>query len=789
MAKLVVLKLDGDLEYQGLRVTLEIGCENARPEIELMANLPKSPELISLLDFWQNKYRQIGAPYRIKPKKITYDGSINKRIEECRNSAKELRDVFSSWLNCSELNEINKRLREELNRQENIRLLIRTEDPRLQKLPWHLWDFIERYPNAEIALSSAKFERLKKLTCPPKSEVKILAILGHKEGIDIEADRQLLENLPLTKTVFLVEPEHQEINDKLWEESWDIIFFAGHSETKGETGKIYINPTDSLTIDELWYGLRKAVEGGLKLAIFNSCDGLGLARRLDDLQIPQMIVMRELIPDKVAQEFLKYFLTAFVSGKSFYLAVREARERLQGWESDFPCATWLPIIYQNPAAVAPCWKELVKAKEIKKSKGKIAFKFDNWKQLLLASVLGTGLVMGLRLLGFLQPFELQAYDMLMRSRPPEPPDPRLLIITNDYEDIKFQDRLGMKREGSLSDVALVRLLDKLIPHQPQIIALNVYRESWLNAENSALVTHLKNPRFMVTCTMGSEISKYPPVPAPPGIPKNRIGFSDLPRDPDGVIRRQIFGMSSDYDCPTDKSLSFQITNYLQVGFQSKRISKQLYQIGAKVFQKAENHTGGYHNLNDGGFEVLLNYRAANPIARTISLREILNGSIDSQLPNLVRDKIILIGTVDKSYGNYHRTPYSTENNYTEEFPGVMIQAHNISYILSSVLDGRPMIWFLPQWGDTVIVWIGSLWGCAIIIMLKSRLNQILSIVISVLSLYIICFLSLWLQGCWMPLVPATMSLIITAIIIRYYLYRNLDKSATIYHNLYRNNVS
>lgn len=768
MAKLVVLKLDGDLEHQGLRVTLEIGCENARPEVEFITDLPKSPELISLLDCWQNKYRQVGAPYRIKPKKITYDGSINKRMENCRNSAKELSEVFSSWLNCSGFNEINKRLREELNRQENIRLLIRTEDPRLQKLPWHLWDFIERYPNAEIALSSAKFEKLKKVTRPQKSEVKILAILGHKEGIDIEADRQLLESLPLIKTVFLVEPEHQQINDKLWEESWDIIFFAGHSETKGETGKIYINPTDSLTIDELWYGLRKAVEGGLKLAIFNSCDGLGLARRLDDLQIPQMIVMRELIPDKIAQEFLKYFLTAFVSGRSFYLAVREARERLQGWESDFPCATWLPVIYQNPTAVAPCWSELVKDKEIKKPKGKITFKVDNYQQLLLASVLGAGLVMGLRLLGFLQPFELQAYDMLMRSRPPEPPDPRLLIITNDYEDIQFQDQLGMKRERSLSNLALAKLLDKIMPHQPKIVALNIYRESWLNAENSTLATHLKNPRFIVTCTMGSEISKYPPVPAAPGIPKNRIGFSDLPKDPDGVVRRQIFGMSSASHCPTDKSLTFQITKYLQVG-QSKRISKHLYQLGTTLFQKVENHTSGYHNLNDGGFEVLLNYRAANPIAQTVNLREILKGSLDSQLPNLVKDKIILIGTVDKSYGNYHRTPYSAGNNYTEEFPGVIIQSHNVSYILSTVLDGRPIIWFLPQWGDAIFVWSWSLLGGVIIITFKSRLKRVVAAATAIISLYIICFLVLWLQGGWIPLIPATLSLMITAIIFLYYL--------------------
>lgn len=776
MAKLVVLKLDGDLESQGLRVTLEIGCENARPEVEFMTDLPKSPELISLLDCWQNKYRQVGVPYRIKPKKITYDGSINKRIQDCRNSAKELSEVFSSWLNCSEFNEINKRLREELNRQENIRLLIRTEDSRLQKLPWHLWDFIERYPNAEIALSSAKFERLKKVTYTEKAEVRILAILGHKEGIDVEADRQLLENLPLTKTVFLVEPEHQEINDKLWEESWDIIFFAGHSETKGETGKIYINPTDSLTIDELWYGLRKAVDGGLKLAIFNSCDGLGLARRLDDLQIPQMIVMRELIPDKIAQEFLKYFLTAFVSGKSFYLAVREARERLQGWESDFPCATWLPIIYQNPTAVAPCWSELIKGKEIKKTREKLNFKFHAWKQLLLGSMLGTSLVMGLRFMGFLQPFELSVYDMLMRSRPEEPPDPRILIITNDYEDIQFQDRLGMKREGSLSDVALARLLDKLIPHQPQIIALNIYRESWLNAENSALATHLKNPHFMVTCAIGSEISKYPPIPSPSGIPKNRIGFSDLPIDPDGVVRRQIFGMSPDPHCPTDKSLSFQISQIFHTGIQSKRISKQLYQIGAKVFQKSENHTGGYHYLDDGGFEVLLNYRAANPIARTVSLREILSGSIDSQLPSLVRNKIILIGTVDKSYGNYHRTPYSAGKNYIEEVPGVIIQAHNISYILSVVLDGRPVIWFLSQWGDTIFLWSWSLVGGIVILTFKSRLHQIINIVNSLVSLGIICFLILWLQGGWMPLLPATISLIITTIIFQYFSYNKIRKN-------------
>ncbi|OKH30839.1 adenylate cyclase [[Phormidium ambiguum] IAM M-71] len=766
MAKLVVLKLDGDLEYQGLRVTLEIGCENARPEIELMANLPKSPELISLLDCWQNKYRQIGVTYRIKPKKITYDGSINKRIEECRNSAKELRDVFSSWLNCSELNEINKRLREELNRQENIRLLIRTEDSRLQKLPWHLWDFIERYPNAEIALSSAKFERLKKLTYSQKSEVKILAILGHKEGIDIAADRQLLENLPLTKTVFLVEPEHQEINDKLWEESWDIIFFAGHSETKGETGKIYINPTDSLTIDELWYGLRKAVDGGLKLAIFNSCDGLGLARRLDDLQIPQMIVMRELIPDKVAQEFLKYFLTAFVSGKSFYLATREARERLQGWESDFPCATWLPVIYQNPTAVAPCWQDLVKAKEIKKTREKLTFKFHSWKQLLLASMLGTSLVMGLRLLGFLQPFELQAYDMLMRSRPDEGQDNRLLLITITENDVQAQP--SEERQGaSLSDNALEKLLKKLEQYQPRAIGLAIYRDRSVQPQYQDLISRMgKSDRFFAICKSSNH--NHPGVLPPPEVPPERLGFNNVIVDDDGILRRHLLSMGLVSSCQTENSLSLQLAKQFlaEENIQWTMIQPEDYiQLGQTIFRTLEKDSGGYQQIDPRGHQIMLNYRSTSQIAPRITLTEALNNEFN---PNLIKNRIVLIGTIAPSFNdNNWLTPYSNGQRQIQRITGLEIHAHQVSQILSAVLDKRPLIWFWSKQWETLWIWFWSINGGIIVLGLRSIKLQIIVMIWAIVSLYSICLLLL-LTGGWIPLIPGILGLVVTPLSIAIY---------------------
>ncbi|HEY9741747.1 MAG TPA: hypothetical protein V6C90_14760 [Coleofasciculaceae cyanobacterium] len=48
-------------------------------------------------------------------------------------------------------------------------------------------------------------------------------------------------------------------------------------------------------------------------------------------------------------------LRAFASGKSFYLAARQTRELLQGLEDDFLCATWLPILYHNPAEAPLAW--------------------------------------------------------------------------------------------------------------------------------------------------------------------------------------------------------------------------------------------------------------------------------------------------------------------------------------------------------------------------------------------------------------------------------------------------
>ncbi|MBD2680927.1 MULTISPECIES: CHAT domain-containing protein [Nostoc] len=359
MNKLVVLKLDGDF-YEGFRVSLEIGEDGSLPDVELSdkeLKLPPLPTLPDIYQDWSNSYRSLDG-YRIKPKK---EQITNVRFQslkkECHAKADIIKQNFITWLQADSFRRIKELCLTQLTAADQVRVIIRTNETQLRKLPWHLWDLFEYYPHAEVALSSLSSQRFKK---SDRLNTRILIILGNSEGINVAEDEKLLKKYcQAAEVIVLVEPTPVELNKHLWnEKGWDILLFSGHSRTESTKGRIFLNRSDSLTMDQLRYGLQTAVRRGLQLAFFNSCDGLGIAAELESLHIPQVIVMREPVPDKVAHQFLKDFIQEFTGRKSFYQSVNIARQKLQGLETDYPCASWLPVIVQNLLATPPTWQSM-----------------------------------------------------------------------------------------------------------------------------------------------------------------------------------------------------------------------------------------------------------------------------------------------------------------------------------------------------------------------------------------------------------------------------------------------
>ena len=382
--------------------------------------------------------------------------------------------------------------------------------------------------------------------------------------------------------------------------------------------------------------------------------------------------------------------------------------------------------------------------------------------------------MGVRQLGVLQTWELQAFDQLMGLRPDEKPDSRLLVVTVTEKDVQNQNPQE-RRGSSLSDRELAKLLEKLQPYQPQVIGLDIYRDFPVDPKQADLETYLQqNQRLIAVCEVGGA-DAHPGIKPPPEIPKNRLSFSDFPVDPDKVIRRQLLGMAPTSSCATQKSFSFQVArHYLAAkGIQYKRTPEGV-QFGSVVFKKLEPDTGGYHQLDALGYQVLLNYRSSDSVAEQVTLTDILSGSLDAELPNLVKDRIVLIGTTAKSFKDYFPTPYSP-GQWPQEMPGVVIHAHMVSQILSAVLDQRPLLWWLPQWGETLWVWSWSLVGGIIVWHFRSPLRLGLASGAALGTLYGLCFVLL-LKGGWVPLVPSVLVLAATGgSMVAYTAYQNREQ--------------
>ncbi len=395
---------------------------------------------------------------------------------------------------------------------------------------------------------------------------------------------------------------------------------------------------------------------------------------------------------------------------------------------------------------------------------------------LLSVLATTALVMGVRHWGWLQPWELAAYDQTMRLRPNEPEDQRFLIVEVTEDDFQTLTEKYGRDKSILPDAALEALIAKLKPYQPRVIGLDLYRD--FKSDRPALSKALQqNPQIIGICKLsdtddaGAVLQRgiKPPFEIPEEQIGDRVGFSDFVSDPDGSVRRHLLvNLPDPKFCPTLNAFSLVIARrYLESQgkpYQSafSPTGKYLHplQFSSTSVDRLQSHSSGYQDVDVGGYQTLLNYRihqsSAAQFARRISLGDVLAGKITEQD---VKDRIVLVGITAASAGDIHPTPFGS--GPYEKIPGVMVQAQMISQIVSATLDGRPLLWWLPLWGE--VLWVGgwALVGGAIVWCFQRPERLALAGAIAIASLGGMCYLIFVHSGGWLPLVPATIAIVLT----------------------------
>jgi CHASE2 domain-containing sensor protein/predicted Ser/Thr protein kinase len=363
------------------------------------------------------------------------------------------------------------------------------------------------------------------------------------------------------------------------------------------------------------------------------------------------------------------------------------------------------------------------------------------------------LLVGVQRLGLLESAELKAFDQMMQRRTPLAPDPRLLIVGFSGDDIKKLN------QGSPTGETLDKVLTKLERYQPKVIGLDLFRDRPVEPGHEKLLAHIKNSsRIVPICTVGA--NNVESVPPPIGIEAENAGFADIPEDGDTLIRRNLLVVtpSSRSNCKTPASFGFQLAlQYLNI---QPTFSAKGMQVGKTLFKRLEADSGGYQNIDPGGFQILLNYRSQNNVAQQVSLSDVLGDRIK---PNWVRNRIILIGSTAPSSQDIRNTPYSNgKRDDSGKMPGVTIHAHMISQILDAASGKRPLFWFLPEWGEILWIWgwtfAGGILGWRIQHPLRLGLLGAGTLVILLFSGFVI-----FTYAGWIPLASPALGFIIATV--------------------------
>jgi adenylate cyclase len=340
---------------------------------------------------------------------------------------------------------------------------------------------------------------------------------------------------------------------------------------------------------------------------------------------------------------------------------------------------------------------------------------ERWTGVLISIPTVAALVIGASWSGYLQGLELAALDRFFLARTQEKPDERITIVGISDRDI---ESIG---KWPTDDATLSQAIEKIKIQKPRAIGVDLYRNLSVEPGHQKLINTFKTTSNLIGVEkfIGDKIP-----PAPALAEQDRVAMADLLLDPDGKIRRALIASYTE-----DGQMKLGLATKLALMYlQEKNISLEnidntnRQKLGKAIFSPITGKDGGYANIDWGGYQVLLNFRGSGKNFTIVSLSDVLAGKVDN---NLLRDRIVFIGSVAPSLNDYFYTPLSNSHQKSiNRMAGVVVHANITSQIVSAALDGRPMIQTIAEPWEWFLIFGCCLSGASLsFVTLKQNVRQ------------------------------------------------------------------
>ncbi|MEH1960334.1 MAG: CHASE2 domain-containing protein [Nostoc sp.] len=386
-----------------------------------------------------------------------------------------------------------------------------------------------------------------------------------------------------------------------------------------------------------------------------------------------------------------------------------------------------------------------------------------WGEVILPGLSIIGLIVLVRSTGLLQSQEWLAFDQLLRIRPNEAIDPRVVIVGIDEEDINYVGSYP------IPDKDIAKMLSILDIYKPRVIGLDLFKDKDSNSDRTDFALALRENPNIIGVEVALNQKRTFNVKPPPELPPERVGFADVIVDPDGKLRRSLMA-SKTYTGKLKYSLPLRLAQFYLgeqgIVFHHGSRSYDPIGFGSSRLVRFLPNSGGYVGTDANGFQILLNFRSDPEPFRILSLRDVLTKKID---PNWISDRIVIVGMTASSIKDRFITSAVKRTFYTKDLGfensanqyqwiyGVEIHAHATSQIISNVLDKRPLLKVWSKFWEYLWIFAWGLLGIILGSILKSPVKTLSSLGLASIALVGVCYILL-IVGWWIPLVPTLLAL-------------------------------
>ncbi len=369
-----------------------------------------------------------------------------------------------------------------------------------------------------------------------------------------------------------------------------------------------------------------------------------------------------------------------------------------------------------------------------------------------------GLVTAFRITGALESLEIATYDEFLRRRLPAASTPRIALIEIVEDDIRSYGH-------PLCDDTLASVLERLLAANSRVIGIDIYRDAPVpqrcgaNDPDAPLPRHYQALGKIVTesqhVVMVMKVADPDGGGTPPPVfldGTNQFGFSDLPIDSDGSVRRAMLFLWDDDGAYVSFSLQLAL-HYLAadgLSLTADPDEPDFVRLGETTIPPFESNDGGYVDEDAAGYQYLIEYLDGANAYPIFTLGQVARGEVPDEA---FRDRVVILGSTAVSVKDHLHTPLSRGS---APMPGIEVHGHEVSQLIRYAYgESKPLAVASER---SEMLWL-LLWAClgtALGLWNRGARIQGIVVVAGLAGLVVFAF-QLFVHGTWIAVIAPALA--------------------------------